>query len=154
MLKRILMAGLKTGGVLSVTVILSIMASSKRDSGNGWNAVNAICHVVDGDDVSQPSGFQPRESLLGIATNSAAMVFWGVLYDGVLMLTRTKSNPATAIAGAATAYAVDYHLVPERLKPGIEKRMGPAGLLMTYAAFALTLVLSPLWNNYEENPLS
>ena len=96
MLKRILMAGLKTGGVLSVTVILAIMASSKRDSGNGWNAVNSICHVVDGDDVSQPSGFQPRDSLLGIATNSSAMVFWGASKRATLarMLSVTSYDPA------------------------------------------------------------
>jgi hypothetical protein len=82
------------------------------------------------------------------------MAAWGVLYEGALQVTKTKTNPAAAIAGAATAYAIDYHLVPERLKPGIEKRMGPAGLFLAYAAMAATFALSSLWNNSEENSLS
>ena len=150
MLKRILVSGIKTGAALAVTTSLSIMASSKRDTGNGWNAVNAICHMVDGDDVSTPSGFRPRESLLGLVLNATAMTAWGVLYEGALAVTRSKSNPATAAGASAAAYVIDYHIVPDRLKPGIEKEMAPSGLFMAYTAFALTLALSPLWNQYDD----
>jgi len=150
MLKRIIVAGIKTGAALSLSTVLAIMASSKHETGDAWNAVNAICHVVDGEEISQPSGFQKRESILGLGLNSAAMFAWSFLYEGALHLTKQKSTPATAIAGSAAAYVIDYHLLTERLKPGIEKKISSNGVFLAYAALALAFGLSPLWNKYQD----
>lgn len=37
------------------------------------------------------------------------------------------------------AYVVDYKVVPARLSPGFEKKIGPLGMLATYASFAASL---------------
>jgi hypothetical protein len=36
-------------------------------------------------------------------------------------------------------YLLDYHVLPERLRPGFEKRLGPESIPATYAALALAL---------------
>jgi hypothetical protein len=47
-----------------------------------------------------------------------------------------------AIASAATAYVVDYHLTPPRLRPGFEKHVSPSGMVAVYAAFAAGLAIA------------
>ena len=49
---------------------------------------------------------------------------------------------ATLLSGAAVsalAYLTDYHVVPSRLTPGFEKRLGGRSLLAIYAALAFSL---------------
>ncbi len=150
MLKRILAAGIKTGGALALTTSLAVMTSSKRDTGDAWSAVNAICHIADGDDVSQPGGFRWRESILGLGINALAMTAWGLLYESALLLTKHKSTVVTGAAASTSAYVIDYHIVPDRFKPGIEKRMSVQGVLLAYAVLALTLAATPLWNDYQD----
>jgi hypothetical protein len=147
MLKRIVRNGVKTAVVLSVTTPIAMMAASRRETGNPWSAINAICHIVDGDDVAPVDGFRPRESLLGLALNASAMVFWGLLYESALALSGTRSGAVSGVTATAAAYVVDYHVVPPRLTPGIEKRLSGTGILATYIAMAITLGASGLWNS-------
>lgn len=152
MFKRIVMRGLKTGAVLSLTSTAAVMLAGLWETGSPWAGVNAISHIVDGDDISQPSEFSPRESSIGLAVNAAAMLGWAVLYEGALALAGKKSNPLTAAAASAAAYIVDYKIVPPRLRPGMEKKLSRDAIFAAYAVLAATLALSPLWNDYDENP--
>ena len=47
---------------------------------------------------------------------------------------------------ATAAYFIDYKVVPKQLTPGIEKRLSHRSVLLAYAALALGLALSPVWN--------
>lgn len=138
--------GLKTGIVLAAATNAVIMLASDKENGAPWAAVNAIAHIVDGDDKEQPTEYAPRESPLGIAINGTAMAAWGVLYEGALLVTKTKSSPFTALFAAVAAYVIDYKIVPKRLAPGIETRLSQQSLLFSYGAMALAFALSPLWN--------
>ncbi|MBV9850824.1 MAG: hypothetical protein JO250_14210, partial [Armatimonadetes bacterium] len=69
MLTRIMGNGLKTGLALAAATSAVIMLASDRELGAPWAAINAIAHVVDGDDVTQPSEYAPRESVLGLLVN-------------------------------------------------------------------------------------
>ncbi len=137
--------GLKTGMVLAAATNAVIMLASDKENGSPWAAVNAIAHIVDGDDKQQPMEYSPRESRLGIAINGTAMAAWGVLYEGALLVTKTKSRPFTAILAATSAYVIDYKIVPKRLAPGIETRLSQQSLLLSYGVMALAFALSPLW---------
>jgi hypothetical protein len=150
MLLRILSSGLKTGAALSLATTSAIMAAGSRETGAPWSPINAISHIVDGDDVSQPSDFSPRESMLGLGINTAVMAAWSLMYEGALALTRKKSSPWIAAAAAGAAYAVDYKLVPARFTPGIEKKLSRGSIVGIYAILAATLALSPLWNDYDD----
>ena len=149
MLAQIVKAGLKTGAILSATTIGAIMLAGKRETGSAWSPLNAICHIVDGDEVSQPNEFSPRASLLGLGLNATIMFAWATLYEGALAVTRKKSGPLPAAAAATAAYVIDYKLVPPRYTPGIEKKIGHGSVLAVYAVLAATHALSPLWNSYD-----
>ncbi len=138
--------GLKTGIALAAATNAAIMLASDKENGNPWAALNSVAHIIDGDDKEQPAAYSPRESLLGIAVNGTAMCAWGVLYEGALLVTKAKSNVLTALLGTTAAYLIDYKVVPPQFTPGIEKRLSRNSVLMAYAALALGLALSPVWN--------
>ena len=146
LLKTMVGNGLKTGLVLAAVTNAIIMLASDRELDAPWAAINAIAHVVDGDEVTQPDEFSPRESILGIAVNGTAMAAWGVLYEGALAVTKTKSNPLTGACGAVISYIIDYKIVPKQFTPGIEKRLSQRAVLAAYLLLGMTLSLSGLWN--------
>lgn len=143
------MNGLKTGFVMAATTTAVIMLASDKENGNPWAAVNSVAHVVDGDDVVQPTEFSPRESVLGIALNGTAMCAWGVLYEGALEVTGAKSSLLTALLGTLASYVIDYKVVPKQYTPGIENRLSGGSVGAAYAALGLTLVLSGQWNRRD-----
>ena len=138
--------GLKTGLALAAATNAAIMLASDRELGAPWAAINDICHAVDGDEVTQPTGWSPRESLLGVFINGTAMAAWGVLYEGALAATKTKSGPVPGLLAAAVSYGIDYKLVPKRFTPGIERRLSGPSVLAAYLALGVALSLSGLWN--------
>ncbi len=138
--------GLKTGLALAATTTAVIMLASDKENGSPWAAVNSVAHIVDGDDVVQPTEYSPRESWLGILVNGTAMCAWGVLYEGALQVTGAKSTVLTALLGTAASYVIDYKVVPKQYTPGIENRLSPQSVGLAYAALGVTLALSGLWN--------
>ena len=138
--------GLKTGLVLAAATNAAIMVASDRETGSPWAALNCVAHIVDGDAKVQPTDYAPRESGLGVFINGTAMCAWGVLYEGALGLLGRKSSPFAALVATSAAYFIDYKIVPKQYTPGIEQRLSHRSVLISYAAFAAILALSPLWN--------
>ena len=146
LITRSLTRGLKTGFVLAATTNAAIMLASDKENGSPWAALNSVAHIVDGDEKEQPAAYSPRESLLGITVNGTAMCAWGVLYEGALLVTKTRSSMLTALLGTTAAYLIDYKVVPKQFTPGIEKRLSHNSVLLAYAALAFGFALSPVWN--------
>jgi len=150
MLKRLITQslgrGFKTGFALAAATNAAIMLASDTENGAPWAALNSVAHIVDGDDKEQPTAYSPRESLLGVFVNGTAMCAWGVLYEGALLVTKTRSSIFTALLGTTAAYLIDYKVVPKQFTPGIEKRLSHRSVLIAYAALALAFALSPVWN--------
>ncbi len=142
----IITRGLKTGFVLAAATSASVMLASDKENGSPWAALNAVAHIIDGDEKEQPTAYSPRESWLGLFVNGTAMALWGVLYEGALTVTKTRSSPLTALLGTTAAYVIDYKIVPKRLAPGIENRLSHRSVLLAYVALGLAFALSPLWN--------
>ena len=143
---KIIGDGLKTGLALAATTNAAIMVASDRELGAPWAAINTIAHIVDGDDVTQPSEYSPRESAIGVLVNGTAMAAWGVLYEGALAVTKTRSSPLTGALGAAVSYFIDYKVVPKQYTPGIEKKLSHSSVLAVYLVLGATLALSGSWN--------
>ena len=138
--------GFMTGLALAAATNAVIMLASDKENGSPWAALNCVAHIVDGDDKEQPEDYAPRESRIGILVNGTAMSAWGVLYEGALLVTRTKSSPLTALLAVGAAWVIDYKIVPKRYTPGIEKRLSQCSVLLSYAAMAVIFTLSPVWN--------
>lgn len=144
---KIIGSGLKTGLVMAAATTAVIMLASDRERGDPWAAMNAIAHVVDGDEREQPEHYAPRESALGIVVNGTAMCAWGVLYEGALQVTGKRSQVWTAALAVAAAYVIDYKIVPKQYTPGIEKRLSPPAVGAAYAAMLVAFALSGRWNH-------
>ncbi|MBW3635405.1 MAG: hypothetical protein KY445_02930 [Armatimonadetes bacterium] len=107
--------------------------------------VNAISHIAWGDEA-----FREREASLkytgtAILINQTAIISWVLLYELLFGRAKRRGESSKALAGGAAvsllAYLVDYHAVPERLKPGFERHLMPRSLFFIYAALALALGL-------------
>jgi hypothetical protein len=104
--------------------------------------LNAISHwfwprsALWRDDVSL------RHTGTGIALHLGSSLLWSTVY-ALLRSARPEPGPVDALgdAAAVTALAatVDLAIVPERLSPGFEHRLRPAGLGWVYGAFAVGL---------------
>ena len=149
--RRILLGGLKTGLAAFATTTAAIMLFGERERRAPWSAVNAVSHLVlPGRRVLR--GFSPLESAVGLACNGAAMLLWGVAYEGALALSRTEGNVATAGLATAAIYAIDYHLLPPRWWPGFERVLSTSGVAGTYVALGATLAASRAWRG-DARPL-
>ncbi|MBC8642254.1 CoA transferase [Caballeronia sp. EK] len=72
----------------------------------------------------------------GALIHWGASIFWGTLFE--TLLRKRRSPPARIIriaaVTAATAYVVDYHVVPKRITPGFEAHMPRRSFLPVYLA--------------------
>lgn len=142
--------GLRTGAVLALTTSAAILTLSKGETDSAWSAVNAVAHIVDGDEKTQPKAFSPRESLLGLGINAAAMGAWGILYEGGLLVVCRRPSLLFGALGALCTAVIDYKIVPKRLTPGIETVLSPRAIVVSYAVLAATLAAAGRWNAREE----
>lgn len=144
--------GLRTGLALATTTTTALLLLSQREHGSPWAALNAVAHIIDGDEKEQPTAFSPRESSLGLVVNATAMVVWGVLYEGSLAVIHRPAGLLPGALAALAAYVIDYKIVPKRLAPGIETRLSPPSVLAAYAVLAATLAASSTWNGPSNAP--
>lgn len=147
MIYRILKNGLKTGIVLSVTTALATVVASLAETGKPWAATNAICHIVDGDEIEQPTEFDPRATSIGLGINTTAMLVWSLLYEAGTEIAKIEPLAATGLATATAAWVLDYKIVPKRYTPGVEKHLSFGPILAIYAVLGTTLALSSLWRD-------
>lgn len=133
------------GGVLS-TIALAV--GGKRVNGSAVAPINAVSHWVWGDEALAQDGPTLRHTLTGLSTQTAAAIFWAVLYSRVFGHRPEAKEPANAIAGAvatsSAAYLVDYTITPHRIRPGYEHRLDGRGMFAVYAALAAGFAVGAL----------
>jgi len=130
-------------GIAATTAALAAFGKAKE--GSPFTPFNAIAHIAFGDAAATVDGFAARETLTGFGLHASAIAVWGVLYEALAGKTSLPGSLGKGALASALIYWFDYHLVPERLRPGFEKRLGPEAVAVTYALLALSFGLSPLW---------
>ncbi len=130
-------------GAAATTAIIAALGKAKGES--AWTPFNAISHMLFGENAANVEGFNAKETLSGLGLNTSVVGVWGVLYEGLARKVPFPQSLAAGAAASALIWFIDYKVVPERLRPGFEKRLGPQGVAATYALLALSLGLSPLW---------
>lgn len=135
-----------TVATLVSTALLAVIG--RRESGSAVAPVNAVSHWLWGDESLHADGADLRHTLTGFVTHHLAAVFWASLYSLLHGHRGEARTPVQALAGgiatSAVAYAVDYHVVPQRLTPGWEHRMTPGSLAAAYGSLALGFTLGAL----------
>ena len=134
------------GAVLAGTLSLAALGlRGRREIGSASAPLNAVSHVLWGDEALHRDHPSVDHTPLGGAVHIASGLVWSGLYGWVRLRRRRPSalNAVTdAIGVSAVAAAIDFRLTPHRLTPGFEHRLSRSGLVWVYGAFAAGLALS------------
>jgi len=132
--------GIATAGTTLAAALLGWKETSSYAA-----PLNATSHIAFGNDAATHDELSLRYTGVGFFINAAAMASWAALQEFAAGKWARKGAPARALAvGAATAtiaYVTDYHVVPERLTPGFEKRLSSEALAAIYGVLAIGLAL-------------
>lgn len=135
------------GGVTSFTTAVAAAILGRKAGTTASAPVNAISHILWGDEALHRDRTDVRHTVVGIALNTAAQTSWALLHEWLFSKTKEKTLPnalATGAAVATAAYVTDFHVVPKRLTPGFEQRLPKRSLIGLYGVMAVTLALASL----------
>ena len=140
--RRALLSG-SAAGVLSG---IALSACSKVEQDAPAAALNGPSQWLWGEDEARTQRATLRHTLTGYAIHHLASMFWATLHERQFGAAPKGAalHCLEAAVTTTTAYFVDYHLAPSRLRPGFKKHLGPASLFVAYAAFAGGLALAAI----------
>ena len=127
----------------SITTAFAAALCGWRENGNAVAPLNAISHIVWGEEAAQQEQASVRYTATGLLLNTSAMFGWALIF-AKLFGGKRLNRAASSLGGvfvSLLAYVVDYHIVPKRLTPGVEDRLSARSLLVLYIALALSLAL-------------
>lgn len=146
--RRIAVDALMSGTAASLASAAALMAGSKLRHGSWAGGLNGPSQWLWGESEAYTRRATWQHTGVGYLIHHCTSIFWAVLHETVFGGSRRK-KPALqhcteAIASAATAYVVDYHLTPPRLRPGFEKHVSQSGMVGVYIAFAAGLAITAI----------
>lgn len=131
-----------SGTVAGLCAAAAAAYGARRDGGTACAPINAVTHCLWPEKAMREQRFSARYTLLGLGIHQAAAVFWALVFERLVPRVPRK-HPATVVAAAAgtaaTAYYVDYHVVPKRLTPGFEAHLGSKSMARVYVGIAVGL---------------
>jgi hypothetical protein len=137
-----------SGTIAGIATTLAAAACSKAERSSAVAPLNAVSHVTWGNEAARHTDVSLKYTGTGFVLNHAAAVLWATLYERWFGRAAESGDVAGALTGGAVvaglAYLTDYHLVPERLTPGFEKRLSGRSLAAVFGALALSLPLRGL----------
>lgn len=140
---------LQTAGPATAATTAAVAACGSAEEGNGVAPVNAVSHIVWGDEAAEQDDASLKYTAPGAVLNAAAVASWAGVYElGFGQRARRGDVKAALVGGVATAalaYVTDYYIVPRRLTPGFEKRLSSPSMFAVYATLAASLPLASLW---------
>lgn len=127
------------------TAALTLVAVVERRG--AAQPLNATSHWLHGDRAARRRRADLRHTGVGLATHSAATIFWALFFEGWCLTRPTRKIPevaarATAVAGLAAV--VDYTITPKRFTPGWELVLSKRSMAAVYAAMAAGFVATRL----------
>ena len=128
-------------GATALTTATILCLGHERDA-SMWAPMNAVSHIAFGDEAAAHPELSTTYTGTGTALNAAAMFTWAAVHAGLMQALPRRDLPTAIGAGiavAATAYVVDYYVVPRRLTPGFEKRLDGRSLFWIYSSLAAGL---------------
>jgi hypothetical protein len=139
---------LESGAIASVATGVMAAACGNAEQGNAIAPINAISHILWGDQAARQNALSITYTGSGLALNTAAVTMWAGVHEMIFGEAVDDGQVAASVLGGAAvagiAYVIDYHLVPERLMPGFEKRLSAKSLFLIYGALAASLGLGRL----------
>ncbi len=150
-LQQVLADGVHSGVVAALGSAALIAVRGQIENGNPVAPINAISHIAWDDEAFDADKLDIKHTLVGLSINDTAMMSWGVIFELLRAVTKSRGSVAKTAGCAAgmagLAWAIDYKIVPPRLTPGIEAHLSKRSLAMIYCAFALALMGSAWWRD-------
>ena len=147
--RETLQDALVTGSIVCVATVATAAIRGMTDSGSAFAPINATSHVVYGPKAGDVDVPDFKHTMLGLAINAGASVFWATLYERLFGRAGNRGDVSRSLLGggvvAALAYLVDYHLVPKRLTPGWEERVSGRSLGIIFGAMGLSLPMRSIF---------
>lgn len=141
-MRRLLVDALGCGSVASVLSTLVVSMFSRQRTGHAAAGTNATSQWIWYPQARARFATSRRHTATGYLIHHASSVFWATGYQLLRPDRAGRGGQVLRAAPIATAaYWVDYHVVPRRLSPGFEGKIGASGMWATYAAFGVGLVL-------------
>jgi hypothetical protein len=133
------------GTAASVLSALALAACGLREEGSAAGPLNGPSQWIWGEREARTTRATVRHTLVGYAIHHLSSLLWATLHERMFAPGAAAASPARtgaeAMATAALAYVVDYHIAPRRFRPGFRKHLSPPAIFCTYAAFAAGLAL-------------
>lgn len=133
---------LVSGSVAAVASAAVAAWCGRKQGGHAAGPLNAVSHIAWGGSAESQARKDGTNTVVGFALHHGASIFWALGFETVFGRRAERSVPDALIGGAATAataYVVDYHVVPYRFVPGFEARLKNRSLFYVYAALGLSL---------------
>lgn len=129
----------------TATTTAAVTGLTKLNDGSGAAGLNAVSHILWGDEATSKDELSAKYTLIGGALNSAAVASWAAIHEMAVDQFRLPRRLMPMLLSASlvsgVAYVVDYHVVPKRLTPGFEKRITPRAMAIVYGALAIGLAV-------------
>lgn len=130
---------------LSSLTTVALASTLGRLSGRSpAEPMNAVGSHVAGQHASYRTSFSLQSTLPGVLINLGGCLFWSNVMEWWVRqqpLAGSRDALRRGAVAAALAYLVDYHGIPRRLRPGYERKLSRAQLLLVYSSLALALPL-------------
>src|SRR5262245_21408496 len=95
---------LTTGATAALATTFALSACGVLELDNAAAPLNAISHIVWGDEAARADELSIQYTLVGLALNAGAMLLWAAIFEAVIALTpRPKRGAWALFAGAAVA---------------------------------------------------
>lgn len=139
-----------TNALVSGTVAALLSAGvaawcAHRQRAHAAGPINAVSHIAWGGSPESQARRDGLNTVVGWLLHHGASIFWATGFE-FFFGRSARSSLRGALAGgaatAATAYVVDYHVVPDRFVPGFEARLSNRSLFYVYVALGTGLALA------------
>lgn len=144
--RRVASDAVISGSTASLASAATLVTCSAINEGSLAGGLNGPSQWLWGEHEAYTRAATLRHTAAGYAIHHATSIFWAFLHETVFGGSRKSPlrHCAEAAVSAATAYVVDYHFTPKRLRPGFEKHLSGKGMVAVYAAFAAGLAIAAI----------
>ena len=95
----------RTAGPATAATTIAVAACGRVEDGNATAPVNAISHILWGDEAARQETLSTRYTVPGIALNSAAIVSWAAIYELGFGRHARQGDVSTALFGGISVAA-------------------------------------------------
>ena len=125
-------------GIVAAAATAGALVALGRSHGAALRPLNSVAHMLVGSRAYYMEGAS-WITAVGIAVHLLSVTAWGVILSFATTRIRGWTLYAAAVLFASATWTIDYHIVPDRLRPGFESGLSGAEIAIVYIVLGLSL---------------